>query len=256
MLQLQIAEREINREWQSGMKKKICLVLMMIGMSLGMMACGGPSVEKIEQAQSKYNELVEAHNKMVDAHKEIADSYLDQDLQVLAQQVTAMKDYNLVEMTEEEIDIIIEEMSSTLEKYEESIVLLVEKKQEEADAELVEIPLTLHNQTGTELKELYLFAQGEEENKNILDGSLSINTGEILTGLYIYKDIAAKPWELVLADDSGKTWEIEISTADLNESGAVFFLQYNSENDAVILGNNNSDSNLLENSLDNSEEEL
>ncbi len=232
--------------------KKIGLFFLTIGMSLGIMACGGPSEEKIEQAQAKFNELVETHNKTVEVHNEIDDNYLDQDLQAMAEQVTALRDYNLVEMTEEEIDVIIEEMGSAIEKYEETIVLLTEKKQEEADAVLKEIPLTLHNQTGKVFKELYLLPEGEKQKENVLSETLSINEGETLAGLYIYKDIEAKPWKIVLADEQGETWEIEIAMVDLDEKGVTFFMQYDSESETIILNN----SDFSENSIDKSEEEL
>lgn len=202
---------------------------------MGITACGRPSEEKIEQAQLKYNELVEVHNKTVDAYSQVEDTYLDEDLKQLSDQVNAMKDYNLAEMTEEDIDVIIEEMNGTIKKYETNIVLLAEKKQQEAEALVVEIPLTLHNQTEIEWKELYLFPADGVQGNNVLSDLVSMRREESLTGLYIYKDAEAKPWKIVLSDGGEKVWEFIIPVEELEETGKTFFLQYDPSAESVIL---------------------
>ena len=57
-------------------KKNLCSLLLscvMTAFALLLTACGGPSAEKIAQAQDTYSNLVSIHNRVVSAHRQIED---------------------------------------------------------------------------------------------------------------------------------------------------------------------------------------
>ena len=91
----------------------ICLSCLML------LGCGGPSEEKIAQAQETYAQLAKIHNEVVEAHKEIKDASLDKGLQALAEKVDKVDDFALNEMKDEDIDFLIETMNTIKQSYEE-----------------------------------------------------------------------------------------------------------------------------------------
>ena len=89
----------------------ICLSCLMFS------GCGGPSEEKIAQAQEAYAQLSEIHNEVVEAHKEIQDASLDKGLQALAEKVDKVDDFALNEMKDEDIDFLIDTMNTIKQSY-------------------------------------------------------------------------------------------------------------------------------------------
>ena len=66
-------------------KKSLCSLLScaILASTLLLTACGGPSAEKIAQAQDTYSNLVAIHNRVVSAHKQIENDSLDEKLVTL-----------------------------------------------------------------------------------------------------------------------------------------------------------------------------
>lgn len=197
-------------------------------------ACGGPSEEKIAQAQAAYTELVETHNQVVAAHKEIADTSLDAGLQTLADKLEQVDDFALNEMEEEDIDFLIETMNTIKGSYEEYLTKIETIKKAEDAAVLIPVSFSLVNSTEQIFTKLVLYPSNDKTQKlDVLQGTLSFEPKQSLTGLTINKDVTATPWVMEIENVEGTSYQLDLNVKDFAESGEVLTLTFNEETGEV-----------------------
>ena len=217
------------------MYKRLLSLFMMFGLCVILTACG-PSDEKVAQAQQKYADLVEIHNQVVEAHNEVEDNSLDEPLTELREKIKEVEAYNLTEMKDEEIDILIQIMDALIEDYEDYLTVLTDIKGEEDAAELTPISITVANQTDFSFIELKLFEDGDmSTHENVLTGLGDFASGETLTGLVVQRDADDTPWILELQDTNGISYEFYLPVEEYDEEGVKLILNYDSEQKEIIL---------------------
>lgn len=214
------------------MSKKFFL-LILTGIVSGIIIACGPSEEKVTQAQQKYRELIETYNQVVAAHEEIADASLDEELVALKGLVDELKAHNLNEMEDEEIDVVINSMDSLVVSYQEYLQKIADIKAAEEAAVLVDIPVTLFNDTSISFTSVSLYEKGDSSKENVLINEALFAPGETMEGLMIQRDVDDTPWILELMDEEGTKYTIEIPTADLEQTGKTFKISYNAETEKV-----------------------
>lgn len=218
------------------MFKKIVSLFMICVLCALVTACG-PSEEKVEQAQQRYAELAEIHNQVVEMHKSVTDDSLDDSLTRLREQITDVENYNLAEMKDEEIDILIQIMDTLISSYRECLDTLQEIKWKEEAAVLVEIPVTLVNQTDFSFTEIKLYESGDAGlHENVLSGLRSFAPGETLTGLTLQRDVDNTPWVFEVTDADGSVYQFELSVEEYREEGIKLNLTYDVEENVINLG--------------------
>lgn len=190
----------------------------------------GPSKEKIAQAQELYAQLADTHNQVVEAHKSISDSSLDEDLIALSEKIKQIEQYNLNELKDEQIDLLIESMNSIMASYQEYLDIINEIKDQEDAAILISIPASLQNNTDFTFQKLELYSKEDlSTQSNILEDTSGFAPGQFLTGLLIRKDVSSTPWVLRLEDTNGTSYELELSVDEYDETGISLTLIYDSE---------------------------
>lgn len=210
--------------------KNCVLVLFLFFFLPLLIGCGGPSNEKITEAQSKYVELTDKHNEAVDVHEGVSDSSLDKTLASLKEKVFAIAEYNLQEMKDEEIDLLIQTMESIIISYDNAIEALSEIKDVEESAFLTPIPMTLFNDTSLTFSHLFLYEdKSREAHTDILEGSEGFTPGETITGMLIQRDVMNTPWILSLTDAEDHSFAITLPVEEYQETGINLHLSYDSE---------------------------
>lgn len=195
-----------------------------------------PSDEKIAEAKEKYAQVVEVHNQVVEAHGKVTDSSLDEELRALRDKAGEMESYNLAEMKDEEIDELIRTMDSIIADYEGYLAALSDIRDEEEAAVLTSITLALTNETGFSFSELSLYEKGDGgAHVNVLENMGTLSPEQSLTGLIIQRDVTNTPWILVLADESGKEFELELPVGEYPGEGISLSLTYDEEADEILI---------------------
>lgn len=218
------------------MKKIRNLFLLNCILCFLLTGCGGPSDEKIAQAQETYTLLIETHNQVVDAHKHISDNSLDDQLSALADKITKLEEFNLSEMKDADIDVLIENMNSMIASYEEHLKTIEKIKGAEDAAVLVPIPLTFTNSTDQTFQKLFLYEKNDSSHKfDVLEGTSGFNPGQALTGIVISRDVSDTPWILELENSDGSVSEIELSVKDFSEDGESLTITCEPETNHVIV---------------------
>lgn len=220
-------------------KKNLCSLLLscvMTAFALLLTACGGPSAEKIAQAQDTYSNLVAIHNRVVSAHRQIENDSLDEKLVALGEKITQVNTYNLNDMSDEEIDMLIDTMDSIIDTYEEYLTAINDIRDTENAAILTPINVSLVNDTNLTFAGLSLHQKGTIENVDLLETLSGFMPAQRMAGLVIYRDVQNTPWVLELVSEDGSLYELNLSVKDYSEDGCVLTLTYDSEKDAILIG--------------------
>ena len=220
-------------------KKNLCSLLLscvMTAFALLLTACGGPSAEKIAQAQDTYSNLVSIHNRVVSAHRQIEDDSLDEKLVALGEKITQVNTYNLNDMNDEEIDMLIDTMDSIIDTYEEYLTAINDIRDTENAAILTPINISLINDANLTFVGLSLHQKGSIQNADLLETLSGFMPAQRMAGLVIYRDVQNTPWVLELVSEDGSLYELNLSVKDYSEDGCVLTLTYDSEKDAILIG--------------------
>ncbi len=214
----------------------LLLSCVMAASTLLLTACGGPSAEKIAQAQDTYSNLVAIHNRVVSAHRQIEDDSLDEKLVALGEKITQVNTYNLNDMNDEEIDMLIDTMDSIIDTYEEYLTAINDIRDTENAAILTPINISLVNDTNLTFVGLSLHQKGTIQNVDLLETLSSFMPAQRMAGLVIYRDVQNTPWVLELVSEDGSLYELNLAVKDYSEDGYVLTLTYDSEKDAILIG--------------------
>jgi hypothetical protein len=214
----------------------LLLSCVMAASTLLLTACGGPSAEKIAQAQDTYSNLVAIHNRVVSAHRQIENDSLDEKLVALGEKITQVNTYNLNDMNDEEIDMLIDTMDSIIDTYEEYLTAINDIRDTENAAILTPINVSLVNDTNLTFAGLSLHQKGTIENVDLLETLSGFMPAQRMAGLVIYRDVQNTPWVLELVSEDGSLYELNLSVKDYSEDGCVLTLTYDSEKDAILIG--------------------
>ena len=214
----------------------LLLSCVMAASTLLLTACGGPSAEKIAQAQDTYSNLVTIHNRVVSAHRQIEDDSLDEKLVALGEKITQVNTYNLNDMSDEEIDMLIDTMDSIIDTYEEYLTAINDIRDTENAAILTPINISLINDTNLTFVGLSLHQKGSIQNADLLETLSGFMPAQRMAGLVIYRDVQNTPWVLELVSEDGSLYELNLSVKDYSEDGCVLTLTYDSEKDAILIG--------------------
>lgn len=214
----------------------LLLSCVMAASTLLLTACGGPSAEKIAQAQDTYSNLVAIHNRVVSAHRQIENDSLDEKLVALGEKITQVNTYNLNDMSDEEIDMLIDTMDSIIDTYEEYLTAINDIRDTENAAILTPINVSLVNDTNLTFVGLSLHQKGTIQNVDLLETLSGFMPAQRMAGLVIYRDVQNTPWVLELVSENGSLYELNLSVKDYSEDGCVLTLTYDSEKDAILIG--------------------
>lgn len=224
--------------------------LVAVSMFCLLMAACGPSEEKVTEAQQKYTDLIKKHNQVVEAHGNVSDGSYDEQLLSLREKITEVEAYNLNDMEDEEIDLLIQIMDSLITSYDEYEAALVQVKEQEEAAVIVTIPVTIVNNTGKAISALKLYEQGSEDSQvNVLENLTPLEAGQTLLGMMVRRDLESTPWILYVdygqaseeTDDAGSTdtesakKEIILPVEEYEESGIELVLVYDEETQTITL---------------------
>lgn len=201
----------------------LCLTIVLAA------ACGGPSEEKVKEVQSAYAELVNRHNEVIEAYADLKDDSLSQELDEMAEKINTIGQQDTDGMTEEELDDVIADLKDNIASYDDILASIGKiKEQENTDEETSAVPLTIRNETGVPLYQLYLYpASDKDQGDNLVEkiGYLDGNQTYNLVNLYLAEDEML--WHLEAIDEEGNIIEsADVDFAGCGEDGAVIILKY------------------------------
>ncbi len=212
---------------KKGMKNKgkimgICLAVT------AACACGSPSGEKIAKVQGIYADLVSFHNEVVEEYAGLEDDSYGAELDEMAEKIEELGQRDTQGMTNAELDAVIDEMEGYQEKHEGMLASMQEMKSGETEKEVLEVPVTIENNTGISVYELYLYkAADTDKGENLLKDMEYMNGFQTLNILNLYMTEDETLWHLEALEESGKVMEsVDIDFAGKIEKGATIVMKF------------------------------
>lgn len=188
----------------------ICLILLMIT------GCGGPSEEKLEEVRGVYAELINRHNEVIEIYAGMKDDSMNKELDSMAQQINDIGQQDIRHMSEEEIDTTIEELRANIRMYDDILTSMVQVSEAEPEKNIFCVSVTIKNNTGIEMGEIYLYKllQGDR-GSNLAEETGSLGEYDVLNILNLYMTEEETLWHLEALDMNGKV----IESADIEFDG-------------------------------------
>lgn len=222
------------------MKKSFKLVAVLF-LAVTLLCACGPSEAKISSAQEKYKELVNTNNQVVKAYSEIKEHSLDNELPALTERVREFEQFNLNELTDEEIDELIGNMQLLIDTYSDYLKTIGEIKITEDASVLTQCSFSAVNLTDMKFVSLTLMEKGETDLvTNVLDNTEGLLPDQEIMGLTVYKDVDNTPWILTLVtegteEEPGSTFNITLDMTKIENPGATLSIKYDEEAGKVYL---------------------
>lgn len=188
-------------------RKKIFLSIITGALMLSLTACG-PSDEKLSEAESARNILVEAKTNAEETYLEISDESLRSALDELSQKEAEIEALEFKKMNDKKIDEVLPEIKELTSKYQElfgnlSDTLKSETEIKEEKEKHTEISVYFVNKTGLNLTEIVLHdLTADTYSENYLGDGVVLGNGYTLMGVSLdtYKD--SSEWEFVVTDEA------------------------------------------------------
>ena len=236
ILLLKSFSQEINKIIMKHYYKYFLPFFLILAFLVTFLTGCAPSAEMLAAAQDKYTELVQIHNEVVEVHKEVDDTSYDDALSVLQDDLNTIQSYNLKDMSEEEITLLMSTMDTLIASYQDYLAQLGNTKKEEDAAELTAIPLSLTNNTSFSFDLISLYPKDSAGARlNLLSGLESLSPTQSLTGLQIKRNAENTPWMLTLETTEGVTYDIELPVETYTEDGVHLYLAYDSETGSITV---------------------
>lgn len=190
------------------MKKSMRILTVCLVMAV-LTGCGGPSKEKIEEVQNIYAQLVSRHNEVIEIYSNIEDDSFSAELDKMAVNINSIGQQDMKGLTNEEIEEIAAELQQNIAMYDD-IISSIEKIMEEngEKEDLLAVPVTIQNNTGIKLYQVYLYRAGQEDKGENLVADIEYLDGyQTLNILNIYMEEADTLWYLETMDEEGNMIE-------------------------------------------------
>ena len=195
----------------------------------------GSSDEKIIEAQSKYRELINTYNQVVKAHDAIEDVSLDDELKALSVNIEEIKSYNLADMTDEEIDMLIESINTLNDSYSGYLKAIGEIKENEDASVLKPVSFSLVNETNMVFTALSLMEEGEKDLvTDVLEPFEGFMPKQEIMGLTLYFDVDNTPWILSIRDSEDNVYDLKIDSGMLSGGKSKRLVLENDEETGVL----------------------
>jgi len=222
------------------MKKTIKIGFLLVLITTLLCACG-PSKQKIASAQEKYKELVSINNQVVRAYSEIKDSSLDEALPALTERVREFEQFNLNELTDEQIDELVKNMQDLIDAYSDYRKTIGEIKITEDASVLTQHTFSLVNNTDYRFVSLTLMERGETDLvTNVLDNTDGLAPGQEMMGLSVYVDVDETPWILTLVtqedeNENKESYNFTLDMEKISADNAILEIKCDEETGKVYL---------------------
>lgn len=212
---------------KKGIKHKGKVILICLAV-MAASACGNPSGEKIAKVQGIYADLVNLHNEAVEEYAELADDSFGAELDAMAEKIDEIGQRDTQGMTNAELDAVVDEMNGYKEKYDEMLASMQEMKVGETEKEVLEVPVTIENNTGVSIYGLYLYKASEEDKgENLIKDMEYMDGFQTLNILNLYMTEEEMLWHLEAVEDSGKVIEsVDIDFTGKTEKGVTIVMKF------------------------------
>lgn len=191
-------------------------------------ACGKASGEDIARVQGMYADLVEQHNETVEIYAAVEDDSLGGELEEMAKKVESIGQQDTQGMDEAELDALVKQMDDYAKEYEKILAALEEVREQEGEAGIYAVPVSIKNSTCVNLYEIYLYeASSTDKGENLVKDMENLDGLGTLNILNIFVDKEDELWHLEAMDEEGNVIEsADIEFTEEYKNGVTINMEY------------------------------
>ena len=191
-------------------------------------ACGKASGEDIARVQGMYADLVEQHNEAVEIYAAVEDDSLCGELEEMAKKVESIGQQDTQGMDEAELDALVKQMDDYAKEYEKILAALEEVREQEGEAGIYAVPVSIKNSTCVNLYEIYLYeASSTDKGENLVKDMENLDGLGTLNILNIFVDKEDELWHLEAMDEEGNVIEsADIEFTEEYKNGVTINMEY------------------------------
>lgn len=191
-------------------------------------ACGKASGEDIARVQGMYADLVEQHNETVEIYAAVEDDSLGGELEEMAKKVESIGQQDTQGMDEAELDALVKQMDDYAKEYEKILAALEEVREQEGEAGIYAVPVSIKNSTCVNLYEIYLYeASSTDKGENLVKDMENLDGLGTLNILNIFVDKEEELWHLEAMDEEGNVIEsADIEFTEEYKNGVTINMEY------------------------------
>ncbi|WP_026651383.1 hypothetical protein [Butyrivibrio proteoclasticus] len=213
-------------------KTKTIIASLIMFLTVVLVACG-PSDEKLSEAETARNLLIQAKASAEEVYLDITDSSMKDQLDALAEEEAKIEAMDFTKLSDKKIDEILPTITELTEKYQSMKTTLdgtyqAETSQKEEAAKNVGLGSYIINSTGMNITEIILHdITRDTYSENILGDGVTLEAGYTLMGisLDVYSD--STEWEFQIKDENNTTYTLPCeSLSGLADSGASLEFKY------------------------------
>ncbi len=224
--------KEFARMERQMRKRKFFLLIMITVMAAVLVACG-PSDEKLMEAETARNLLLEARETAESTYLDISEITQRAKLDELSERVTEVEAIDFTKMNDKKIDEVLPSIQELTDEYQSvqgglSETLKAETEVKEEKARHTEVNVCFINKTGMNLSRIVLrdVTRGTESDNYIGDGVI-LGDGYTLMGPALDLYEGSTEWEFVVTGEDGTDHILE--SPDLRNGGSrSIVLKYDS----------------------------
>lgn len=206
-------------------KGKILLICLSV---LAVTGCRRSLAERITRVQGIYADLVSLHNEVVEEYAGLEDNSFDAELDEMAERIESIGQQDGETMTGEELDAVADEMEQYIETHEEILAAIQEMESGETEEKIYEVPVTIENNTGVEIYNLYLYkASDTDKGKNLAEDIGYLDAFQTINVLNLYMTEEETLWHLEATEDDGNVIEsVDVDFAGKLEEGTTIVMKF------------------------------
>lgn len=213
-------------------KTKLIISALITILTMVLVACG-PSDEKLSEAETARNLLIQAKASAEEVYLNITDSSMKDQLDALAEEEAKIEAMDFSKLSDKKIDEILPTINELTEKYQNVKTTLdgtyqAETSQKEEAAKNVGVGSYIINSTGMNITEIVLHdITRDTYSENLLGDGVTLEAGYTLMGISLEVYADSTEWEFQIKDENNTSYTIPCEgLAGLSENGASLEFKY------------------------------
>ncbi|SFU62696.1 hypothetical protein [Butyrivibrio sp. INlla21] len=197
------------------MKKRIMIGALTVLLTGTMLVACKPSEEKLNEAETTRQVLIEAKKAAEETFLDITDSSKKSELEALAEREAEIESIDFTKMSDKKIDAVLPDITGLTQEYQSlqstlNATLSSEKNAKDEAAKHMDLGSYIINKTGLNIIEVKIHdITADTYSDNLLGEGVVLEQGYTLMGAVLDVNVTSSEWEVVIKDENNTSHTLE-----------------------------------------------
>ncbi|MBR4669686.1 MAG: hypothetical protein IKO84_03720 [Butyrivibrio sp.] len=197
------------------MKKRIIVGALTVLLTGTMLVACKPSEEKLNEAETTRQVLIEAKRSAEETYLDITDSSKKSELDELAKREAEIESLDFTKMSDKKIDAVLPDITGLTEEYQSlkntlDSTLSSEKNAKDEAAKHMDLGSYIINKTGLNIIEVKIHdVTADTYSDNLLGEGVVLEQGYTLMGAVLDVNVTSSEWEVIIKDENNTSHTLQ-----------------------------------------------